>query len=252
MRYIYYNLIIILLVTAAFGLWIAAKPKNGDQDGVMTINSRVISQTEFTEREQNATYYGRSRQQYLDDLVSRELLIQEARHQGIDQEESFRHDIQEHYEQALIKQLIDRRRRELKLEVSDAELVDWQRAMGQQIKLRLVRYANPRPPDNGAPLGEEAIDTPFSDLPPALQLRILDLQPGDSTQPFPLDSGYGVIHVLERSGASPPEDMLTGAKLRSFLLQAREQIALEQWLIQLRNQASITISEQILPAGGSQ
>jgi peptidyl-prolyl cis-trans isomerase C len=229
-----------------------ARSKPDDQGGVMMINSRVISQQEFTEREKYSAHYGRTRQQYLDELVSRELLIQEAIRKGIDQEEAFRHDIQQFYEQALIKQLIDRRRKELQPAVSDADLLNWQQAMGQQVRLRLVRYANPSGPADGASLGDEEIDSPFSDLSPALQLRILDLQPGDSTPPFPLDSGYGVILLQERRDNGLSEGLMTGAPLRSYLLQAREQIALEQWLMQLRDKASISISEQVQQAGGSQ
>lgn len=253
MRYVYYNVIIILLATIAFALWHSTGANFGYRDGVVIINDRVISREEFADRERFADGYSRSRQEFIEDMVSRELLIQEARRRQIDEEESFRREIQDHYEQALIKQLIDRRSRELDIEVGSEDLANWRAATGYEMTLRLVRYADPRNANGGVPIGEEVLDTPFADLPPAIQLRVMDLAPGDRTAPFPLETGYGVIHLLNRDPVQKSlQTGLTDEELQSHLARAREQIAMEEWLLRMRSLADVTIDDSILQEGDAQ
>jgi len=250
MRYIYYNILIILLATVAFGFWMFAGSNAGDKEGVLMINERVISQNEFAEREQYAPYFTRSRQEFIDEIINRELLIQEARRRNLDQEESFRHEIQDHYEQALIKQLLDRHREELQLEVSDRDIENWRQAMGDQVSLRLRRYANPHESAGGESLDEEKLSIRFAELTPSLQLRILNLQNGESTPPFPLESGYGVVRLDDREPIDEKIDLPDTDDIRGYIAGAREQIAMEQWLVKLRNKAKITVADEIISDGG--
>jgi len=250
MRYIYYNIMIILLATVASGLWLFAGSNSGDKKAVLTINDRVISQSEFAEREEYAPYFSRSRQEFIDELINRELLIQEARRRNLDQEESFRQEIQDHYEQALIKQLLDRHREELQLEVSDRDVESWRQAMGDQVSLRLMRYADPHESAGKASLGEENLSIRFAELTPSLQLRILGLQNGESTPPFPLESGYGVVRLDDRETVDEKIDLPDIDDIRGYIAGAREQIAMEQWLVKLRNKAKVTVADEIISEGG--
>lgn len=66
----------------------------------------------------------RAKQQLLDEIITRKLLIQEAQRQGFDKEKSFMSEIERYWEQALLKQLFSMKMRELAAvtRVSDEEV----------------------------------------------------------------------------------------------------------------------------------
>jgi len=78
MRYIYYIIGIILVAgIAVVATGHLLKPATND-DAALTVNGRTISIEEIDSRQQYASYPYRSLNDFIDDLITRELLIQEA------------------------------------------------------------------------------------------------------------------------------------------------------------------------------
>lgn len=196
MRYIYYIFIIILVTT--LGVWGANRALTPDfsEEAALTVNNRIISQAELESRKKYSPYHFRSREDFLNDLITRELLIQEARRRGIDRDEAFRMTMEDQYEQALIKQVMDHRMVEINIEITEQERTDFQRASLNRYQLQQLNYASPDGATAGAVKSRQQMNENFLDLPALWQLQLLSLNTGESSSPFPLDNGYCVLKIL--------------------------------------------------------
>ena len=67
----------------------------------------------LAESEKNRPSHHENRQEFLKSVVVEQLLIQEAKRQKIDQEPQFREAIKNHYEQSLVKILLERKNQSL-------------------------------------------------------------------------------------------------------------------------------------------
>lgn len=97
-----------------------------EEASVVKINTYAISPQEF-EVEFRESAFGRqntmeARKQFLDTLVNRKLIMQDAEKLGIDKEVDFLKSIERYWEQMLLKAYLDRKGRELagKVQISDA------------------------------------------------------------------------------------------------------------------------------------
>ncbi|MCK9573869.1 MAG: SurA N-terminal domain-containing protein [Candidatus Omnitrophica bacterium] len=68
-----------------------------------------------------------ARKEFLDNLINRKLILKEAETRGLDKEESFLEDVQDFWEQSLLKIAVDKKARELFLtiKIDDAEIMDF-------------------------------------------------------------------------------------------------------------------------------
>jgi len=81
------------------------------------------------------------RREYLDMLIERELLLQEAQERGIDKEKDFMKSIENYWEQALIKLLLQRKSKEISgsIHVYDDEIKEYYDSSGEILPLSRVR-----------------------------------------------------------------------------------------------------------------
>ena len=97
--------------------------KKNEATGVpaIIVNDKVISQTEL-ENLMKLKPQNMKRLDFIDSLITREILIQKALSENIQKEESFRKAIQDHYENLLISILKDRKYRSIDVKVSNIEV----------------------------------------------------------------------------------------------------------------------------------
>jgi hypothetical protein len=81
------------------------RPDAGKKAAII-INDKVITLDEFAGMKPS---HDEHRADFINSLIARELLIQEAQRTGIDKEENFRRSLQGFYEQSLVKVLMDRK-----------------------------------------------------------------------------------------------------------------------------------------------
>lgn len=81
------------------------------------------------------------RREYLEELIDKEVLLQEAQRQGIDREKDFMKSIENHWEQALLKILLQRKSREISrlTHVYDNEVEDYYRSSGENAPFSKVK-----------------------------------------------------------------------------------------------------------------
>lgn len=119
----------------------------GGKQVLVKINDYEMTAGEF-EAEFRDSVYGQvdtveSRKQFLDSLIARKLILQDAQSKGLDKEKDFLKTIERFWEQSLLKASLDAKTREISgsLQVSDAEV--------------LARYEAMREEDRGGKTAEE-------------------------------------------------------------------------------------------------
>ncbi len=99
-----------------FGLMFVSGCVKTEPDNIaVTINKYVISPEEFQEEFKASGYYadGEKKKDFLEDLINRKLILQEAERQGLDKEQEFLKEVERFWEKALLKNIIERTSREL-------------------------------------------------------------------------------------------------------------------------------------------
>lgn len=81
------------------------------------------------------------KRQYLDRLIEKETLLQEAQHQGIDKEKDFMRSIENYWEQTLLRILLERKSKEISsvIYVYDNEIAEYYRDSGEDAPLSEVK-----------------------------------------------------------------------------------------------------------------
>ena len=106
----------IIFLVIIFGLISAVGcTRERSKDVAVRINQFVMSADEFKEEFQHSSYSsdGEGREKFLEDLINRKLLIQEAEREGLDKEQGFLREIERFWEKTLLKSTIDRKSKEL-------------------------------------------------------------------------------------------------------------------------------------------
>jgi len=120
-------LIIILAVLMIAGCKCQAK----DKQVLARINNYEITKQEFEEEFKNSGFSvsdtEESRKSFLDNLINRKLVLQEAQRQGLDKDSAFLKSIERFWEQSLLKVMLDKKSKDIsmlkdagKKEVEDA------------------------------------------------------------------------------------------------------------------------------------
>jgi peptidyl-prolyl cis-trans isomerase C len=83
----------------------------------------------------------KGRKRYLGNLFEKEILLQEAQRQGLDKEKAFMKSIENYWEQALLKALLERKSKEILglMHVYDNEIDEYYRASGEDMPLSKVK-----------------------------------------------------------------------------------------------------------------
>jgi hypothetical protein len=100
--------------------------KTTDGEWAIKVNERTISREELEKSySYHISIHGaiKDRKTFIEELITKELLIQEAKKMGLDNEEPFRRSIQNYYEQTLIRNLTQKLVSGIKVSVSEDEVI---------------------------------------------------------------------------------------------------------------------------------
>ena len=113
---------------AGAGPLVSGCTERQEEPVVALVNGRAITQTEFDLRWDELSKATRSRyekeggkRKFLDELITRELLMQEARRRGLDQDDAIRDKTQRYKEQLILDELL-KDKLQSKVELTQAEL----------------------------------------------------------------------------------------------------------------------------------
>lgn len=241
MRYIYYIIIISLILSVIIGYQLGVKPAS-KQDAAIKINERIISNDEFNKLYDTRSPYYQDKEEFINSLITKELLIQEAQKEGIDKEESFRKSIQNFYEQSLIKLLMDRKLSSFDLTIKDDELKKYISFQGRKLYMTFFNFNNYEEAKRGEYKNGEQKIVSFDELSNELQFDIISLNEGDMTAPIKIGEKFVVIR-LDRS--MPVSSQIISPKekeeIRKMLIEKKKSKMINDWVAALREKAIVNI-----------
>ena len=235
-------------------LWLSAGCTPPPEEPVLAlVNGRAITQYEFDVRWNELSEATRARydkeggkRRFLDELITRELLMQEARRRGLDQSDTIRDRAQRYKEQLVLDELLKDKLRE-KVELSQAELDAYYEKHANellaplkvQVSLMLLnnlpaakdlkkqieggsdfakfaqRYSiDEKTKAKGGDLG------PYRKglLNPDVDAVVQTLKPGVISEPIKTDAGYYLVKVSPLEKETIQADLATRERLRQELL----------------------------------
>jgi hypothetical protein len=241
MRYIYYILIIVLGLSAIIAYELRSKPQTS-QDTALTVNERVISVYEFSKLYSSCPYGAESKSEFINDLIVKELLIQESQKQDIDKEESFRKSIQNFYEQSLTKTLMDRKFSSLDFSISDEDFNRRLALLTKRFHITIATSDTAEKAQEGKYRKSETKVADFDDLSQNLQDAVVSLSEGEASAPIRAGEQYLVIR-LDKVEPGPSRSISESEKekIKTMLVEEKKERLINEWIADLKSKATIKI-----------
>ncbi|MFO7752049.1 MAG: hypothetical protein R6V41_02890 [Desulfobacteraceae bacterium] len=239
MRYIYYILGIVIIITAAVGWTVFNKASVDLSKPAVVVNDRVITHDEL-ESMMDSKPHDKKRQAYIDSIILNELLIQEAVKRSINKEEAFRKSVEEFYEQSLVKTLLDRQYDRFSPEVTQQEIDRYKALSGKTVTVLKTVYKNREEALAGENGTSETIFAPFKYLSDRLKFIVLKTKEGGSSRPY--DSREGVVvYTVEKTEPldTPIKEDFDLSRIQSFIKNRKKEMLYNRWTDELRENAYI-------------
>ena len=249
------------------------------EEGVLAfVNGRQITQNEFEIRwgelaEATRARYEKDggRRRFLDELITRELLMQEARKQGLDQNDAIRDRAQRYREQLILDELL-KDRIKAKIELSKEELDAFYEKHAHELltslKIQISQMLLPNYPaakdlekqinqggdfakfaqryslDNktkskGGDLGPYRKDL----VVPEVDEVIRALKPGMVSAPIKTDAGYYLVMVTALDKEVIQADLAVRERLRQELLNEKRRKRFDDVIADIRTKAIIRLAD---------
>lgn len=238
MKYIYGVLALAILASLAIAYLVRGQAPKATAYA-LKINDRVISLAEFKAIAAVKAGTGDGRD-LVEELIMKELLIQEAKKQGIDQEESFRRTMQNFYEQSLTKVLMDRMFAPPE-NPPEEKLVDRFLALqGQRVTIVMNNLDSAPAGEGGGGTAGESRQTLFEQLPSELKVVVAALPIGGQSEPLELCGGrHTVTLAAVEEGGAAVEMVWPREKAVKIIQEYQKEQRVSQWLQGLRAKAQI-------------
>jgi hypothetical protein len=242
MRYIYYIIIIILLGLSAIIGYEIRTQRPSEKEAALIINDRVITTNEFNMLYSLQSPHLKNKSEFINSLITKELLIQESQKEGIDKEESFRRSIQNFYEQSLIKLLIDRKISSLNIIVDEEELNKYISFSNKKLHLTIFNFDTLEEAIKGKYRDSETRTVFFEELSDDIKDHVILLGERETTEPIKTDKKYITVR-LDKTDTVPslkPSESET-EEIKKFLIERKKEKIINDWIADLRRKASIKI-----------
>ena len=265
-------------ILAWLGLGTVGCGERQEEPVVALVNGRAITQTEFDLRWSELSQATRSRyekeggkRRFLDELITKELLMQEARRRGLDQDDAIRDKTQRYKEQLILDELL-KDKLQSKVELTQEELTAYYESHASELldplKANISIMLLPNiyaAKDLEAQINRGGSFAKFAqrysidektrgksgDLGPyrkGLVLPEVDeaihtLKPGMVSAPIKTDNGYYLVMLTPLDEAIVQADLATQERLRQELLAEKRRKRFEEVIADIRTNASVRFAE---------
>lgn len=242
MKYIYYIIGILILISV--GLTVRLSGLKVDvSEPALVINDKIISKTELDDLSKYGSYHSRGKD-FIDSVITREILIQEALKAGIHKEEAFRKSVESFYEQSLIKVVVDRKFQELSPEVTEEMIATYKKMALSTVIFTKYIYDSEEGVQTGEASSTVKQEHSFENLSETLQFTLFMLEPGETSQPEETDEGYVVFRLDKISPNSAADGLQDDAQVKDFLIDQGKNAMFDSWMNEIRKNADIQILSQ--------
>lgn len=274
----------IVLVCVLLGMT-GCTPAASDESPVLAVvNGKPITQSEFDVRwaelpESRQARYQREggKKKFLEDMIARELLLQEARRLGLDQTTAVREKAQRFQEQLALDELV-REMAKTHVQVTQDELEDYYMAHSSAVlateHIRAAQIIVPtamqaldlkKQLEAGADFGklaqkfstDQATKFRGGDLgpyrkgaaPPEIEAAILTQNPGTVSEPIQVTAGFALVKVTSRDPLDARSAHVARERLQQELYAEKRRKQFEEFLASLRSKAAIRMADasRIIP-----
>ncbi len=280
----YLNLLALRLFTLLVGviggslLFLTGCTPPPEEGVVALVNGRQITQTEFEARwgelaEATKARYEKEggKRRFLDELITRELLMQEARKLGLDQNDAIRDRAQRYREQLILDELL-KDRIKTKIELSNEQLDAFYEQHAQELltplKVRVSQMLLPnisaakdlekqinqgghfaqfaqrysideKSKAKGGDLGPYRKDLVVPEVDEVIQT----LKPGFVSAPIKTDAGYYLVMVSSLDTEIIQADVAVRERLRQELLNEKRRKRFDDVIVDIRAKATIRLKD---------
>lgn len=263
---------LVLAVSAGCG------PVSDESPILVIVNGKPITQSEFDYRWAELSAAGQARyraeggrRKFLDDLITREILLQEARRQGLDQSPNIRERLERYKEQLALDELVKgtvRTQGDVPKEDLDAyfaahsaELLAAEQTHAAHILVPTAALAKDlkRQLDEGADFAklaqrfsiDQATKYKGGDLgpyhrgaaSPEVEAVLLTLKPGMVSDPIESQAGFHLVKLLSRDAGDGISPYAARERLRQELHAEQQRQRFEEFLSKLRAMATIRMAD---------
>lgn len=260
------------------GLALSSCAPQHEEPVVALVNGRAITQTEFDIRWRELSESTRARydkeggkRRFLDELITRELLMQEARRRGLDQNDAIRDKAQRYKEQLILDELL-KDKLQSKVEITKAELDAYYESHAHelldplkvQVSLMLLpnfsaakdletqvnhggsfakfaqRYSiDEKTKAKGGDLGPYRRGLVI----PEVDAVIHTLKPGLVSAPIKTENGYYLVMIAPLDKEIIQADLATQERLRQELLADKRRKRFEEVIADIRANATVRLAD---------
>lgn len=273
--------ILLILGTAGVMEFSGCGQSSQESPVLAIVNGKSITLSEFdfrwsdlSESSKNRYQGGSGKQKFLNELISQELLMQEAKKLGLEYSPDIRRRIQRFKEDLLLKEVMREAVRE-KVEITEQELASHYQKHGavlpapDRIEVSVIVSNNvyaskdiKRMLNEGTQFGNLAklYSTDertkkqggnlglfkkgmVSKLPNEVEAFINKARSGWTSEPIQTDSGYYLVHINSRKPGDTKSILLARERLKQELYAQKRQQQIQTFLSQIKTTASIRIAE---------
>jgi hypothetical protein len=248
MRYIYYIIIILVIITGVAGWGIFNDAKVEFSKPVIVINDRIVTEHEFDDLIKTKPIYY-SENEFIDFIIEKEILIQEAIKRNINKHEPFRASVEDFYEQSLIKILMDRQYKEFNPDVSENEIEKYISLTNMKIVISKMVYEKKEDIGKKKSKDVKIIESDFLDLSESLQFIVFNLKAGESSKGFDAMEGFVVYSLTMTEPITVPANdqepgqqaktNLDNNEIAEFIKNGKKEALLAEWVDGLKEKAEI-------------
>lgn len=242
MRYLFYIVVFMLILTAGVITSVATREdKKPAGLYIAKVNDRYIMESDLA-KERNVSLDSHDiKYEFLNSLITKEVLIHEALNKKIDQEEAFRLSIKNFYEQSLIKTLLDRQQEKLPRKPTEAEISAYLNLYNKTVQVTLQPVSKSSQGSSEA-CQAETIESLFQNLSLSIRMNLLHLREGQVSEKTDL---MGCTYTIRLDAASKtgleglPENR---DKAASLIEEFNREQMLQKWIAELVQKAHVEVN----------
>lgn len=248
MKYLHYILALTLIacIIGILSSFLSAPTSKPDPEA-LTINNHIISALELEARQQKYTYAFTEHsgdQEFIEDLITKELLIQEAQKQKIDHEDAFQVAIRSYYEQSLVKTLIDRKYESFSSGINEQTLSSYIDTHSGLYEIELSTYPNLQSTTDNQPTAQTIISSDYFNLTEDVRDVVSSLAVDELSEPLAVDSHYERIRLVSQTPSIMTNDVKNSKVVKALYEEDYLRQEMSRWLQSLRNSAEIDFPAQ--------
>ncbi|MDO8536068.1 MAG: hypothetical protein Q7S30_03550 [Candidatus Omnitrophota bacterium] len=228
-----------------------AKEYQPDAECVATINNYTLTVADFKEDIKTAVAQknlaedpAMAKNDILDEIITKKVLIQEAQKDNFDKQPSFMKEIERYWEQALLKFFLKKKSQELTgmIRADKDEIAAEYNKMKRRVYTEITVFDG----KGNIVSGPKTEWFAYGDLPRRLEDAVFSMKIGEEKKDIQYEANVASIKLIKEEpvGVAPLESM--EPEIVQNILNKTKEAIFEKWIANLRRNASIKINKKVL------